>query len=66
MKGFCCPVCGKTLICKENSLVCENNHCFDKSKSGYVNLLLSQGKKGHGDDKLMVQARQSFLDKGYY
>ena len=28
--------------------------------------MLSQGKKGHGDDKLMVQARQSFLDKGYY
>ena len=54
------------LISKENSLVCNKNHCFDKSRFGYVNLLLSQGRKGHGDDKLMVQARQSFLNKGYY
>lgn len=66
MSGFCCPVCKENLISKGNSLVCDKNHCFDKSKFGYVNLLLSQGKKGHGDDKLMVQARQSFLNKGYY
>ena len=66
MSEFCCPVCRGKLVRKENSLICDKNHCFDKSKSGYVNLLLSQGKKGHGDDKLMVQARQSFLGKGYY
>lgn len=66
MSEFCCPVCRGKLVRKENSLICDKNHCFDKSKSGYVNLLLSQGKKGHGDDKLMVQARQSFLSKGYY
>lgn len=42
-------------------------HSFDKAKEGYVNLLIKNGSgKRHGDDKLMVKARQSFLDKGYY
>ena len=38
------------------------------AKQGYVNLLQSQksSKKRHGDDTLMVKARQDFLDKGYY
>jgi 23S rRNA (guanine745-N1)-methyltransferase len=33
-----------------------------------VNLLRSQksSKAHHGDDRLMIQARQAFLDKGYY
>lgn len=47
---------------------CGKNHCFDISKYGYVNLLMSQqsSKKRHGDDSLMVVARRSFLQKGYY
>lgn len=38
------------------------------AKQGYVNLLQSQksSKKRHGDDVLMVKARQDFLDKGFY
>ena len=45
-----------------------NNHCFDKARSGYVNLFLSQAKKEkvHGDDKAMLLARRNFLEKGYY
>lgn len=45
-----------------------NNHCFDKAKSGYVNLLRSQrsADKRHGDDKLMIRARTAFLEKGFY
>ena len=51
----------------ENSLKCFGSHSFDKAKEGYVNLLLKNASgKRHGDDKLMVAARKSFLDKGYY
>ena len=66
VKGFLCPVCGELLIEEEKSYKCENNHCFDKAKHGYVNLLPSNSQKGHGDNKLMINARREFLQKGYY
>ncbi|MBR6242755.1 MAG: methyltransferase domain-containing protein [Ruminococcus sp.] len=63
-----CPVCGEKLDISGNSYSCCKGHCFDAAKSGYVNLLLSKhmGKTVHGDNKLMVQARRDFLEKGYY
>ncbi len=66
--NFKCPVCGNLLAQEGRTLKCENNHCFDMAKQGYVNLLQSQksSKKRHGDDSIMVKARQDFLDKGYY
>lgn len=66
--NFKCPVCGNLLQEDNKTLKCENNHCFDKAKQGYVNLLQSQksSKKRHGDDTIMVKARQDFLEKGYY
>lgn len=68
MSIFICPVCGEKLEISGNTYHCAKNHSFDMAKSGYVNLLLSKhmGKTVHGDNKLMVQARRSFLDKGYY
>ncbi len=45
--------------------MCENKHCFDIAKSGYVNLILSN-KSLHGDDKKMVLARRTFLNSGHY
>lgn len=65
---FICPVCGQALVQEQNSFKCENRHSFDRSKYGYVNLLMSQrsSAKHSGDDKLMVKARTAFLDKGYY
>lgn len=64
--NFLCPICRSPLIKENRSLKCRNSHCFDISKYGYVNLLIKGGKKGHGDDKVMVNARRSFLSKGYY
>ncbi len=63
-----CPKCGEKLTDKGRSFTCPNCHCYDKAKSGYVNLLLSNQMKTKfpGDNKLMVQARKAFLDKGYY
>ena len=63
-----CPVCGERLAITGRSYICPARHCFDMAKSGYVNLLLSKhiGKAVHGDNRLMVQARRDFLEKGYY
>ena len=68
MSIFICPVCGEKLEPAESSYVCPNRHSFDRAKSGYVNLLLSKhmGKAVHGDNRFMIQARRSFLNKGYY
>ncbi len=63
---FCCPVCGKELFFDGKSLRCENRHCFDISKEGYVNLLTGKGSAVSGDDKMMVSSRTLFLDGGYY
>jgi 23S rRNA (guanine745-N1)-methyltransferase len=65
MNYFRCPVCDKELNDFCGSLRCESGHCFDRAKSGYVNLLLT-GKKNHGDDRLMVRARSAFLSRGFY
>ena len=68
MIGFICPVCNRDLFQDGKSLKCTLGHCFDISKFGYVNLLMSSksSAKHHGDDRLMVRARRDFLDKGYY
>jgi len=63
---FICPVCKKELNKTGKSLVCPDGHCFDTAKSGYVNLLLKSNGGNHGDNKLMVNARRDFLDRGYY
>ena len=63
---FICPVCKGKLTRENNSLICENRHCFDFAKSGYVNFLLGSKGGNHGDNKLMATARREFLKKGYY
>lgn len=68
MSEFICPVCKEKLNIDNRAYVCPNNHSFDISKYGYINLLMSQqsSDKRHGDDKLMVRARRDFLTLGYY
>lgn len=64
-----CPTCKTPLVNNAtNSLICDNNHCFDISNSGYINLLLSHqmNVKNPGDSKVMVKARTKFLEGGYY
>lgn len=62
-----CPVCGADLSVTEDrkSAVCggARKHCFDFSKDGYLSFPQSSGG---GDSKSAVDARRSFLDKGYY
>lgn len=67
MPELMCPVCGGHLILNDRTYRCGRGHCYDRARSGYVNLLPpAPGGKRHGDDKLMVKARTDFLDKGYY
>ena len=63
-----CPVCGFSLEKSDRVYRCKSGHSFDISKKGYVNLAMSQSssKKRHGDDKVMINARRDFLDKGFY
>lgn len=65
---YICPVCKKRLKRKASSYSCKNNHCFDISSKGYVNLLTTKGRnpKTAGDNPLMVKARSDFLNKNYY
>lgn len=62
-----CPVCGKPLERQGATYGCENGHCFDIAKEGYVNLLRTN-RPGDliGDDKASARCRRDFLNKGYY
>ncbi len=64
ISALACPVCGGSFSLSENrkSLICEHRHCFDISKSGYVNFCGSHG----GDSKEAILARREFLSLGYY
>ena len=58
--NWTCPHCQQPLSPRDNSLVCPANHCFDRAKEGYVNLLPSNRKrsKDPGDNREMVDARR--------
>ncbi len=67
MSILICPVCSNELSSENRIFKCENNHCFDVAKEGYVNLL-SAHKSGDntGDNKEMARSRRDFLEKGFY
>lgn len=64
LSALACPVCGGGFSLSENakSLICENRHCYDIAKSGYVNFCGSHG----GDSKEAIAARREFLSLEYY
>ena len=61
-----CPVCSRELSAEPHRYVCSKGHCFDRARSGYVNLLQRQRHRQRGDDAEMAKARQRFLNAGYY
>jgi 23S rRNA (guanine745-N1)-methyltransferase len=66
---FACPVCGDPMTIPSEtgrSLVCPNNHCFDFSAKGYVNLLGSHQRKSPapGYAKQVLMARRTMLGAG--
>ncbi len=65
---YICPLCKSPLTLDEKIYQCQQKHCYDLAKEGYVNLLPVQFKhsKNPGDNKAMVNARRDFLEQGYY
>ena len=63
---FACPKCKGELVLEGNIKKCKNNHCYDRAKAGYYNLLLGVGGGTHGDNAEMVEARREFLSRGFY
>ncbi len=69
MSVLICPYCKSPLFdSKERTYLCENNHCFDLAKQGYLNLLPVNQKKSKdpGDNQMMIAARRNFLELGFY
>ena len=63
-----CPVCGDALTLGASAAVCPRGHAFDRARSGYLNLLLSNKKQSAepGDSPAMMLSRRAFLQAGYY
>lgn len=62
---FRCPICTSTMkIDNLKSLICTNNHCFDISKYGYINMLLKTSKTKY--DKQMFISRRIIYDSGLF
>lgn len=54
---FRCPLCASSMhVLEQQSLLCENKHCFDIAKSGYVNLLSSSAATKY--DKRLFASRK--------
>ncbi|MCC0728509.1 MULTISPECIES: putative RNA methyltransferase [unclassified Clostridioides] len=62
---FKCPLCKEDMITiDKNSMGCINNHCFDISKKGYVNLLNSNTKTIY--DKELFESRHEIYNSKAY
>jgi 23S rRNA (guanine745-N1)-methyltransferase len=63
-----CPVCTTGLTLGATAATCPNAHSFDRARSGYLNLLLSNKKQSAepGDSPAMLRSRRAFLQGGFY
>lgn len=62
---FRCPICTGTMKMDNlKSLICINNHCFDLSKYGYINMLLKTSKTKY--DKQMFISRRTIYKSGFF
>ncbi len=62
-----CPVCAAPLEPGPTAYTCSGGHGFDRSREGYVNLLLRPPRhRSSGDSLEMIHARRRFLDGGHF
>lgn len=68
MHKLACPKCHKALKLENRTYKCQNNHCYDLSKTKYLNVLLNPDKSTNnpGDSKESLIHRRDFLNQGYY
>jgi 23S rRNA (guanine745-N1)-methyltransferase len=69
MPALLCTVrnCHQPLKRDGDRYVCEREHSFDISRSGYINLLQPQDRRSRnpGDSAAAIEARRRFLDRGF-
>lgn len=58
--AFKCPICNSSMrVIDHKSLICSQNHTYDFTKQGYVNLLTHQTNSHY--DKQLFEARQKII-----
>lgn len=64
-KIFQCPICHGTLeIERPASMICQNRHCFNLAKDGYINFLPNQKQTKY--QKELFESRRIVFENGYY
>ncbi len=62
---FRCPVCSEPMeLVDDSQLICKDNHSFDLSKQGYVNL--AQQAHVTKYDQALFNARKAVIDSGFF
>lgn len=61
-----CPRCQTAFALSGSSLVCENRHCYDLSKRGYVNLAPSHDQNSEKYDSELFDSRRLVFEHGFY
>ena len=66
---FACPHCTKPLQLTQHEARCENNHLFDRSRDGYINLIVGgrlATSTTSGDTPESLRSRRDFFATGSY
>ena len=61
-----CPRCASSFTLSDQSLVCENRHCYDLSRKGYINLAPSHDQSAEKYDAQLFDSRRIVLEGGFY
>ena len=61
-----CPRCQSAFALNGASLICENRHCYDLSKRGYVNLAPSHDQAAEKYDAELFDSRRLVFEHGFY
>lgn len=62
---LCCPICATNMeLVEQSHLVCKENHSFDLSKQGYVNLAPQAHMTKY--DRSLFGARKTIIDSGFF
>ncbi len=66
---FACPHCTMPLCLNKHEACCENNHRFDRSREGYINLVIGgrlAATTTSGDTAESLRSRRNFFATGSY
>ncbi len=61
-----CPRCQAAFSLDGASLICENRHCYDLSRRGYVNLAPSHDQSTEKYDAELFDSRRLVFEHGFY